>query len=57
MTCSQTVSSGMLNLPNDGKTRAASNAKTKPSVMVPLIEVNGFMMFLFLVNKVIIIDS
>jgi len=49
MTWSQTVSSGILNLPTDGKTRAASNASTKPSIMVPLIEVNGFMTFLFLV--------
>jgi hypothetical protein len=41
----------MLNLPTVGKTRTATNAKTKPSAMVPLIEVNGFMMFLFLVIK------
>jgi hypothetical protein len=51
MTWSKTVSSGMLNLPTDGKTSAATNARTKPSVMVPLIEVNGFIMFLFLVIK------
>ena len=41
----------MLNLPTEGKSRAAPNAKLKPSVMVPLIEVNGFMMLLFLVVK------
>ena len=54
MTWSQTVNSGILNLPIDGKTRAATNAKTKPSAMVPLIEVNGFMMFLFLVIKLLL---
>jgi len=54
MTWSQTVNSGMLNLPTDGKTRAATNAKTKPSVMVPLIEVNGFMIFFFLVIKLLL---
>jgi hypothetical protein len=54
MTWSKTVNSGMLNLPIDGKTSAAINARTKPSVMVPLIEVNGFMMFLFLVVKLLL---
>jgi hypothetical protein len=44
----------MLNLPIVGKNRAATNARTKPSVMVPLIEVNGFMMFLLLVIKLLL---
>jgi hypothetical protein len=44
----------MLNLPTDGKIRAVTNARIKPSVMVPFIEVNGFMMFLFLVVKLLL---
>jgi hypothetical protein len=41
----------MLNLPTDGKAKAATIASTKPSAIVPLIEVNGFIIFSSIVKS------
>jgi len=46
ITWSQTTNSAVLKPPAEGKTKtAAKRARAKPSVIVPFIEVNGFMIF------------
>ena len=52
ITWSQTTNSAMLKPSAEGKTKAAAKSvRTKPSEIVPLMEVNGFMIFCWVVKN------